>query len=71
MEYHNGGKLKAYLNIIGQVEKEQSVRDISLKIAQGLEYLHSHGVILRNLEMDSIHMTNLTSDATPRITRLG
>lgn len=70
LEYHNGGKLKPYLITIDQEQRESSIRDIALKIANGLEYLHSHGVILRNLETDSIQMSNLTSDAVPRITRL-
>ena len=70
LEYHNGGKLKPYLITIDPEHKESSIRDIALKIANGLQYLHEHGVILRNLETDSIHMTNLTSDAVPRITRL-
>ena len=70
LEYHNGGKLKPYLITIDPEHKESSVRDIALKIAHGLQYLHDHGVILRNLETDSIYMTNLTSDALPRITRL-
>lgn len=70
LEYHNGGKLKPYLITIDPEHKESTIRDIILKIAQGLQYLHEHGVILRNLEIDSIQMTNLTSDAVPRITRL-
>lgn len=70
LEYHNGGPLKDYLKLIDKEEKEIRVRDIATKIANALEHLHSHGVILRNLDIDSIQMSSLSPYAAPRITNL-
>jgi len=46
---------------------ESQLRILAAKIAEGLEYLHSHGIILRNLQLNSIRMSDKTLNANPRI----
>ena len=52
-----------------------SARDMSLKIAQALEYLHDTGICLKNLDAKGILMTEAATSmpvekSVPRIARL-
>ena len=53
---------------------EYWVREIFLRVVAAMEHLHDHGLILRNLDADSIFMSQVPADtpaykAIPRIGR--
>jgi serine/threonine protein kinase len=48
---------------------ETSMREFIFKIAIGLDYLHEHGIVLRNLSPRSLHLTT-KGQGVPRIAKL-
>lgn len=79
MEDSGGPQLKDYLDgqarviynpeVLGKdlIVDECRIREIMHKIAQGLEMLHSLGIILRDLQLKSIMMSDNSEFANPRI----
>mmetsp|Transcript_38053 Transcript_38053/g.58087 ORF Transcript_38053/g.58087 Transcript_38053/m.58087 type:complete len:92 (-) Transcript_38053:14-289(-) len=61
MEYHRGQDLREFTAHVRQVQgtnfDEFSIRDIMYKIGEAVEYVHDLGIIIRNLSLKSILMT--------------
>jgi serine/threonine protein kinase len=50
---------------------ENRVREISFQLAQGLKYLHSFGIVHRNLKLENIMMTDTTETSVPKFVDFG
>ena len=75
LELHSDQTLEGFVNQHIEILEEARVRDIVGKIGNAIEYLHSIGVILRNLDCKGILMTETAEgmsleSAVPRICRL-
>lgn len=42
--------------------EEKKIREFALKIGESLQYLHSLGIVLRNLSAKGILMTDISKD---------
>lgn len=58
MEYVNGGELFFHLSR-ERVFSEDRTRFYGAEILMALEYLHSQGIIYRDLKVQNIHATHL------------
>lgn len=69
-EHQGGCTLTQYMNHhfkLGMQPLESQIRDWMKMLAQVLEYLHAHGIIVRNLEPDSIMFDNLRTDSVLKL----
>ena len=67
--------LHSYIAKLGTIIDERRARDLIMKIGQGMQFLHDHGVILRNFSAHGVLMTNIVKDvkyetSSPRIFHL-
>ena len=75
LELHSSDTFLEFIKGLGERLAEYWAREIYLRIISAVEYLHDHGLVLRNLDSDSILMSKVPADtplhkATPRIGRL-
>lgn len=63
MEFMKGADLFDYLQARDFDLGEDRVREISFQIAKGIEYLHSYGIIHRDLKLENIMMTDNSDNA--------
>lgn len=57
MEYLPKGDLYFYTNRQGTVLEEIVIRDVLAEIIVGIEYLHKHGIVYRELKPENILIT--------------
>jgi len=57
-EYCSGGSLQALLEL-GRIEDERIVQVYTLQILEGLEYLHSKGIVHRDIKPDNILLNHV------------
>ena len=50
---------------------EKRVCEIIYQILQGLQYLHSYGIVHRDLKLENVMMTNKNSGAVPKLVDFG
>mmetsp|Transcript_3808 Transcript_3808/g.5752 ORF Transcript_3808/g.5752 Transcript_3808/m.5752 type:complete len:523 (-) Transcript_3808:465-2033(-) len=67
--------LQQYVHIqaqknINHVLPEQKVRDIFLFLVINLDKMHSNGILVKNLDTQTIQMTSNNEEASPKITNL-
>jgi serine/threonine protein kinase len=70
LEWERGGTLRDYLSVRNQLLKDARAREIALKLAQGIDFLHEQGIMIENLTLDTILMTQRDDQASPRISNL-
>lgn len=70
MELEQGGNLKDYLLDRFNLVVESRCKVIAQKLAQGIEYLHSMGILIGRLNIKTIMMTDKSDQAVPRISNL-
>lgn len=58
MEYLPKGDLYFYIHKQGTVLSETTIRDILAEIIIGIEYLHKHGIVYRELKPENILVTD-------------
>ena len=58
------------LNFTKKTDNEMRMRDIGLKIAQALEFIHEFGIVVRDLDSGKILMTDNSNIGFPRIANL-
>ena len=71
MEKCNGGDLLSYFERYEYKLPETKVCEIIYKLAMALYYLHSYGIIHRDLKLDNILMTDLSDKADIRLVDFG
>jgi len=60
LEMHSEMTLHNFITTVKDDLEEVQVRNLALKIAQSLEFLHDKGVVLRNLSCHGILMSEST-----------
>ena len=71
MEYLSGGDLGNHLQVKNFKFTEKRAAEIMVQIANGLNYLHSYGVLHRDLKPDNIMISDNTDNATIKIMDFG
>jgi len=71
MEYLSGGDLGNHLQVKNFQFTEKRAAEIMFQIANGLNYLHSYGVLHRDLKPDNIMISDNTENATIKIMDFG
>lgn len=71
LEYMQGADLFDYLQARDFKLGEDRVKDIAWQLTLGLKYLHSYGIVHRDLKLENIMMTNTSSKAVPKIVDFG
>ena len=71
LEYMEGKDLYEYLQVKTKSLKEEHVKNIAFQIGQGLQYLHTYGIIHRDLKLENIMMSDMSDDAVPKINDFG
>jgi serine/threonine protein kinase len=71
MEYLSGGDLGNHLHVKNFNFTEKRASEILFQIAQGLNYLHSYGVLHRDLKPDNIMLSDSSENATIKIMDFG
>jgi pheromone a factor receptor len=70
-ELLNGGDLYSYLQIQNMEVPEADAQVIVYQILQGVEYLHRHGVVHRDLKLENVLMTTFEANGRVVITDFG
>ena len=71
MEKCNGGDLLSYFERYEYKLPETKICEIIHKLAMAIYYLHSYGIIHRDLKLDNILMTDLSEEADIRLVDFG
>lgn len=71
MEYMQGADLFDYLQAREFNLGEDRVKDIAWQLTLGLKYLHSYGIVHRDLKLENIMMTDTTNKAVPKLVDFG
>ena len=71
MEKCNGGDLLSYFERYEYKLPETKICEIIYKLAMEIYYLHSYGIIHRDLKLDNILMTDLSDKADIRLVDFG
>ena len=58
MELCSGGELYRYLQQRGSPLTEPEARKVMLQLVDGLQYLHAHGIIHRDLKLSNLLLTS-------------
>ena len=71
LEFMAGGDLYAYFQDFNFNLGEERVCEIMYQILQGLQYLHSYGIVHRDLKLENVMMTCNKSFAVPKLVDFG
>jgi serine/threonine protein kinase len=71
LELMNGSDLYHYIKSRKGELSENRIRDISLDIANGLSYMHSLGIVHRDMKLENIMMTDNSENATCKLADFG
>lgn len=71
MEHMKGGDLFDYMSNQGFKIQEAHAQKIILQLIQGVRYLHSFGIVHRDLKLENIMMSDSSDTAQPKIVDFG
>ena len=71
LELLQGGDLFDYLERRGHFVPEERAKVLFRQICEGIDYLHSLGIVHRDLKIENIMMTSNEEDAVPKIIDFG
>lgn len=71
LEYMAGSDLFDYLQARDFNLGENRVREISYQLACGIKYLHSYGIVHRDLKLENIMMSDTTDKSVPKLVDFG
>ena len=69
-EYQEGGDLKALVQESKSISENQA-KMYALDIAEGLHYLHSKGIVHRDVKLNNIMLSNRNEEGVARIADFG
>jgi len=71
LEYMAGSDLFDYLQARDFNLGENRVREISYQLALGVKYLHSYGIVHRDLKLENVMMSDTTEQSLPKLVDFG
>lgn len=71
MEYMRGKDLFDYLESRNFSISQEHSKKLILQLLKGVQYLHSFGIVHRDLKLENIMMTESSDKATPKIVDFG
>jgi len=71
LEYMDGGDLFDYLDRRDFKLEEDRAREISLQIASGVYFLHTYGIVHRDLKLENVMMTDDSPTSVPKLVDFG
>ena len=71
LEYMQGADLFDYLQSRDFNLGEDRVKEIALQLAAGIKYLHSYGIVHRDLKLENVMMTDSTNKSVPKLVDFG
>jgi serine/threonine protein kinase len=71
LEYMDGGDMFDYLKERNFTISEERARQMSEQIACALYYLHSYGIMHRDLKLENIMMTDTSETSIPKLVDFG
>jgi serine/threonine protein kinase len=71
LEYMGGSDLFDYLSAREFNLGENRVREISYQLALGIKYLHSYGIVHRDLKLENVMMSDTTDQSIPKLVDFG
>lgn len=71
LEYMAGADLFDYIQARSFNVGEERVKMIAYQIASGLKYMHSYGIVHRDLKLENIMMSDETEKSVPKIVDFG
>lgn len=71
LEFMAGKDLYDYLSVSNFDLGEERVCTLTYQIAQGLQYMHSYGIVHRDLKLENIMMTDQTKSSVPKLVDFG
>ena len=69
IELETGGTLFNWMAQNKNFIREERAREICVKIAHAIDFLHDYSIILGQIDIDSIIMTDLSDSALPRLSK--
>ena len=71
LDFMAGADLFDYLQARDFNLGEKRVREIVFQLAQGVKYLHSFGIVHRDLKLENIMMSDITEKSIPKLVDFG
>ena len=71
LEYMGGGDLFDYLKARKFRLTEDRAREIILQLIQAIQFLHSFGVVHRDIKLENVMMSDVTDNAVPKLADFG
>ena len=71
LEYMDGKDLFDYMRFRSFKISENRAREIMIQLFQAVKYLHSYGIMHRDLKLENIMMTDNTDRAVPKLVDFG
>lgn len=71
LDYMAGSDLFDYLQARDFNLGEKRVRELTYQLATGIKYLHSYGIVHRDLKLENIMMTDTTDKSIPKLVDFG
>lgn len=71
LDYMAGSDLFDYLQTREFNLGEKRVRELVYQLAKGVQYLHSYGIVHRDLKLENIMMTDTTEKSVPKLVDFG
>ena len=71
LEYMEGKDLFDYLKNRNFQISERRGRELALQVAEAIQYLHSYGIVHRDIKLENVMMSNPSDHAVPKLVDFG
>jgi serine/threonine protein kinase len=71
IEYMEGKDLFDYLKSRNFQISERRGRELALQIAEAIQYLHSYGIVHRDIKLENVMMSSSADNAVPKLVDFG
>ena len=71
LECMQGGDLFDYISKLNYDLGETRCRQLSYQIGLGIKYLHSYGIVYRDLKLENVMMSNNSDTGIPKLADFG
>jgi len=71
LEYMEGKDLFDYLKARNFSISEDRARHLAIQIAEAIQYLHSYGIVHRDIKLENVMMSDSTEKSVPKLVDFG